>query len=66
METKDIWGTPNKRNPYIIEWVVNGKKLQLITSFNHYRIVNTDGFIDDAYYPTEWYSLDRMIKILSL
>ena len=68
METKkDIWGTPREDNPAIIEWNVNTKRgeatLQLVTSFDHFRIVRK-GIIQDAYYPTKHYSLDRMLRIL--
>ena len=67
METKDIWGTPRTDNPAIIEWSVSTKRgmatLQLVSTMEHFRIVRK-GIIQDAYYPTNHYSLDRMLCIL--
>ena len=66
-QEKDIWGTARADNPAIIEWNVSTKRgvatLQLVTTFNHFRIVRK-GIIQDAYYPTKHYSLDRMLRIL--
>jgi hypothetical protein len=68
METKkDIWGTPRSDNPTIIEWDVNTKRgvatLQLVTTMEHFRIVR-NGIIQDGYWPSNHYSLDRMLRIL--
>ena len=66
-QEKDIWGTARADNPAIIEWNVSTKRgvatLQLVTTYNHFRIVRK-GIIEDAYYPTKHYSLDRMLRIL--
>ena len=66
-QEKDIWGTARADNPAIIEWNVSTKRgvatLQLVTTYNHFRIVRK-GIIQDAYYPTKHYSLDRMLRIL--
>ena len=66
-DQKDIWGTPRTDNPAIIEWNVSTKRgvatLQLVTSMEHFRIFRS-GIIQDGYYPSNFYSLDRMLRIL--
>jgi hypothetical protein len=66
-QEKDIWGTPRTDNPAIIEWNVSTKRgmatLQLVTTMEHFRIVR-NGIIQDGYWPSNHYSLDRMLRIL--
>jgi hypothetical protein len=66
-QEKDIWGTPRADNPAIIEWNVSTKRgvatLQLVTTMEHFRIVR-NGIIQDGYWPSNHYSLDRMLRIL--
>ena len=66
-QEKDIWGTPRTDNRNIVEWNVSTRRgmatLQLVTTMEHFRIVRK-GIIQDGYYPTNFYSLDRMLRIL--
>ena len=66
-QEKDIWGTPRTDNRDIVEWNVSTRRgmatLQLVTTMEHFRIVRK-GIIQDGYYPTNFYSLDRMLRIL--
>ena len=64
-KTKALNGTPNPQNPLITEWTSGEWKLQLITNAWYYQFTH-NGIVQEAYYPTDRYSLEDMLDLLQL